>query len=212
MAKKKKSTSSKGYTPPKDRPTPSRTDQPPRRRGSSRGLIAVIGVVVVGVIGLAVWVSRDEAGATDAAAWDLPALGETKNTDDDGRVKLAEFTGRPLVLNFFASWCTACDAELPIFDRLATDTDGQVAFVFVNSNESGDWKPMAERGGIDDRILARDINGIDGNGLYRTLGGTGGMPITAFYDAQGTLAHVEFGQLNSTTLNQRVQQYLNIPT
>ena len=113
----------------------------------------------------------------------------------------ADFEGTPTVVNFFASWCTACDEELPDFRVTANALEGEVDFIFVNSNETGDWSPMAERNEIFGFPLAKDIQGISRNGLYRDLGGTGGMPITAFYDANGNLVQTALTAFNSDTLN-----------
>jgi thiol-disulfide isomerase/thioredoxin len=172
-------------------------------------VVAVIGVglaIVVGVVALAVRSSSNAAqsGDVSASAFNLPRL------DGHGRVRLARFAGRPTVVNFFASWCTACNAELPDFRQAAGALQGRVNFVFVNSNESGDWRPMAERNGILRFTLAQDINGDGGNGLYRSLGGTGGMPITAFYDSQGKVIDVSYGALTGGLLDQKLQQLYSV--
>ena len=111
------------------------------------------------------------------------------------------------MLNFFASWCTACEAELPRFRSAAEALEGNVEFIFVNSNDTGKWRPMAERTGIDDQPLMRDINGSNDNGLYRSLGGTGGMPLTAFYDGDGNVLHVDPGELSGERLLSRLQEF-----
>lgn len=190
----------------KGRPTPSRrSTAATRHRGPSTLVVGgIVAALVAGVVLISVLTSGGDTGSTDAAAWDLPALGDTTDVDDDGRITLSDYEGTPVVVNFFASWCTSCEAELPRFDDAATATAGEVEFVFVNSNETGNWRPMAERTGIDDRVLAKDINGNGGNGLYFSLGGTGGMPMTAFYDAAGTLVHVDLGELSSSMLSERL--------
>ncbi|CAN5898397.1 hypothetical protein BH23ACT10_BH23ACT10_03550 [soil metagenome] len=119
---------------------------------------------------------------------------------------MADFDGTPTVVNFFASWCTACDAELPEFRETAQALEGQVDFVFVNSNETGDWRPMAQRHELIDFPLAADTGGTRRNGLYRALRGPGGMPITAFYDADGALVDTAFGALVSGQLSARLAQ------
>jgi thiol-disulfide isomerase/thioredoxin len=197
---------------PKGRPPSGRRDQmrdPPaiaRRRRLLVGAFAALAVVFITTV-LVVALQTDGgggSGTTDAESFDLPAL------DGDRRVRLADFRGRPLVVNFFASWCTQCDAELPEFRDTARKVDSQVDFVFVNSNEDGDWRPMAERNDILDFPLAEDIGGTRGNGLYRAVGGPGGMPITAFYDADGKLVDVAFGALLGGALDDRLDEFYGV--
>lgn len=214
---KSRNQAKKGYTAPKGRATNVAVHESPRNSGLSANgqwaLIAgVIGVLVVGLVGFAVYSSARDAGTgvTDLAVWDLPVLDD--DADEDQRIRLVDFTanGTPVVVNFFASWCTACDAELPDFSQTATEFAGEVEFVFVNSNETGNWRPMATRGGILDLTIAKDVGGTQRNGLYRSLGGTGGMPMTAFFDGEGNLLQVDRGALNLGTLRARISQFYGV--
>ncbi len=172
---------------------------------------AAVVLVVAGILAVAILTRSNDTGVTDSATWDLPAL--TGDIDDDGvddRYGLVSYRGTPLVVNFFASWCTSCEAELPRFVQADDALGDQLEIVFVNSNETGNWRPMAERTGIIDRTLIKDIKGANGNGLYRSLGGTGGMPLTAFYDANGNLVQVDRGELSSPLLASRLQQLFGL--
>ncbi|MGH9013306.1 MAG: TlpA family protein disulfide reductase [Acidimicrobiia bacterium] len=200
-------------TPPKGRPTSGRHDRRhealarDRRRRLSVMVFGPLAAVFVATLLVVAFQSDDGddgSATTDAASFDLPAL------DGDGRVRLTEFRGRPLVVNFFASWCTQCDAELPEFRDAARALDGRVDFVFVNSNEDGDWRPMAERNDILAFPLAKDVGGTQGNGLYRAVGGPGGMPITAFYDADANLVDVAFGALLGGALDDRLEELYGV--
>jgi thiol-disulfide isomerase/thioredoxin len=155
------------------------------------GLVALIGLAVVAGGG-----SGGGSGTSDPAAFDLPAL------EGEGRIRLADFEGKPLVVNFFASWCTSCDFELPGFARVSDELRDEVTFVGVNALETGDPLFMPERHGITWWPLAKDI-GSRGNALHAALGGRG-MPITAFYDADGNLLHVDPGALDEATLRDRI--------
>jgi cytochrome c biogenesis protein CcmG, thiol:disulfide interchange protein DsbE len=179
---------------------PSRHRQPARSRRALHGVLISLGVaLVVGVGFAATALSGDggDQGSTAPESFDLPAI------QGDGRVRLADFQGRPVVVNFFASWCTACDAELPGFARVSRELDGHVAFVGVASNETGDPMLMPRRHDITHWPLARDIGGRNGSGLHQALGGRG-MPVTAFYDAEGNLLHVDLGALPEPALRQRL--------
>jgi cytochrome c biogenesis protein CcmG/thiol:disulfide interchange protein DsbE len=153
-------------------------------------------VVVVGVIATTANTSNDP-GSTDPLAFDLPAI------EGEGRVRLADFAGTPVVVNFFASWCTACDAELPGFATVSRELEGEVAFIGVNALETGDRLLMPERHGITWWPLARDTGGRNGSGLHAALGGRG-MPITAFYDETGQLLDVDGGAVPEPVLRARL--------
>lgn len=199
----------KGYTPKKGHATPS-TKVPARpvaQRGSgTKEWIVLVGVIVA-IIGVVFYFTafsgEADEGVTLANSWDLPAL---EDTDDDGRLTLAEFDGKPTVVNFFASWCVECDRELPAFVDLANEYGDEIDFVFANSNETGDWKDMANDHGIRDFPIVKDINGPQGNGLYRAVGGPGGMPITAFYDAEGNLVFMNPGGMTFASVQDRLEQ------
>lgn len=160
------------------------------------GLAALIGLAV------AAGGSGGGSGVGDPAAFDLPAI------QGEARVRLVDFEGKPIVVNFFASWCTSCDFELPGFARVSDELRDRVTFVGVNALESGDPLLMPERHGITWWPLARDI-GSRGNALHAALGGRG-MPITAFYDDAGNLLHVDPEALDEATLRARISSLYGI--
>jgi peroxiredoxin len=58
-------------------------------------------------------------------------------TDFDGNaISLAEFRGRPAVVNFFESWCVVCRAEQDFIDEVAKRYDGRVQFLGVSNNDT----------------------------------------------------------------------------
>ncbi len=174
-----------------------------RRQRRTWWAAGVLGVAAL--IGLAVLAGRGSgggSGVSDPAAFDLPAI------EGDARVRLADFRGKPVVVNFFASWCTACDFELPGFARVSDELRDQVSFVGVAALETGDPMTMPERHGITWWPLARDIGSRD-NDLHAALGGRG-MPITAYYDDTGNLLHVETGAIDEATLRERITSLYQI--
>lgn len=171
-------------------------------------LVLASGVaVLLGVVALATVPTTGGTadGSTDPAAFDLPAL------DGDGRVRLADLRGRPVVVNFFASWCDACEFELPAFADAAGKLRGRITFVGVNSLETGDGGAMAEEFRLAESgfLLAADIGGRHGDGLHRALGGRG-MPITAFYDERGQLVDFAGGALPEAALHEKLRQLYDV--
>ena len=165
--------------------------------GRLRLMVGAGAVVVLGVVAFFSFRGAEqdratpETDVTTPSAFNLPAL------TGDGRVRLADFKGTPLVVNFFASWCGPCDVELPHFADAARKLKGKVNFIAVNSQE---LRPdaavkMAERHGLEEAgiTLGRDSGGRAGSLLHDALGR--GMPLNAFYDADGTLLEVGRGAL-----------------
>ena len=157
------------------------------RRKVRAAVVGVLMLILVGVGVLAFHGGSTPAGVvTNPAAFSLPAL------NGNGLVRLAHYRGKPIVVNFFASWCTACQAELPGFRQEATALKGKVVFIGVDSLETGDknFLPNLFHLGGAFTALARDV-GPNGNGLHAALGGGNTMPLTAFYGAGGRLLDVE---------------------
>jgi cytochrome c biogenesis protein CcmG/thiol:disulfide interchange protein DsbE len=139
------------------------------------------------------------AVSVDPARWELPRL------NGPGLVRLADLRGRPVVVNFFASWCGPCRAELPVLSAMSTQLGDRVRFVGVDSEESGDGLAMARQFGVDRWPIAQDVGGRLNSGLHDALGAMG-MPVTAFYDAQGRLLGVKLGTFLHDTLRDRLNQ------
>ncbi|MGH9207413.1 MAG: TlpA disulfide reductase family protein [Acidimicrobiales bacterium] len=134
-----------------------------RKRILNWSLMGLGGAVVVGVIALAASQGSTVAGSsTSSSAWVLPRLGQS------GTVSLESLHGRPVVANFFASWCTACQEELPVFAGEARKLQGKVTFVEVNSLETGNGLAMASQFGLaaSGAILASDVGGAQNSGLH----------------------------------------------
>jgi cytochrome c biogenesis protein CcmG, thiol:disulfide interchange protein DsbE len=180
-----------------------------RRRRLQVALI-VAGVTVIAAVAL---VSASSSGKKPAAAdvadparFDLPAL------VGDGRVRLADFKGKPLVVNFFASWCGPCQAELPGFVKAAKALDGKVNFVAVNSQElrAANGVEMAREKGLEEAgiTLARDVGPPPSKRLHDALGR--GMPLNAFYDSDGRLLEVRLGALMEDKLATQLQRFYGV--
>ncbi len=172
-------------------------------------LVAAVTAISV-VVGLSVGDDADgSAGgvSTDTEGWVLPAMGSTADAQE--HVALADFAGQPTIVNFFASWCTACDAELPAFVAVTQDLGDEIDFVGVASQETGDPMFMPDRHGLDGLWPLAEDAGPDGSGLSRALGARG-MPMTAFYDAEGALLERHVGALTEDSLRQVITELYGI--
>ena len=180
-------------------------------RGRRRLAAVVALLVTVAVVGIAMGnftrgstPSQGRAVSTDPKAFVLPAL------HGEGTVALADYRGHPVVVNFFASWCSSCRGELPIMAKVASDLRGQVTFIGVNTRENGDGYAMAQQYGIGSWPLARDSGGVQDSGLHDALKADG-MPVTAFYSAEGTLLGVSYSALSERALRAELFKDDGIP-
>jgi peroxiredoxin len=125
---------------------------------------------------------------TAAPAFAVPALAGS------GEVSLAEMRGRPVVLNFWASWCGPCTTEMPDFERYSRENpDVSVVGLAVNDAPA------------DSRAFARSIGvsyalGVDRPGAVADEYGTTGLPTTVVIDPQGRVAVTWSGPIDAETL------------
>ncbi|MGH2808122.1 MAG: TlpA family protein disulfide reductase [Actinomycetota bacterium] len=171
-----------------------------------RALWATLAVVVIALVGVvAVRSSGGGPSVGGSAAIGAPAP-DIEMTDFDGtRFSLADYEGRPLVLNFWASWCPNCVAEMPDFEKVFQATDGEVAFLGVNQSDAREpAEDLAHRTGVTYR-LAEDPNGR----VFQAFGGAG-MPTTVFIDDDGRLVDVVVGQLSAGQLSEYIRDSFGV--
>jgi thiol-disulfide isomerase/thioredoxin len=183
-----------------------------RDRHKRLAVRALAGVAVAAAV-LLVGTGLSRAGRPDAgfsAAFDrhagtlefqLPAFA-------GGTVSSAALRGKPAVVNFYASWCEVCHAELPAFQAVHQQAGDTVAFVGVNpqSNDSdGAQADMIKETGVR-YPTARDRH----DDLLRLFNTTGGLPTTLFLDAQGRVVQVHNGGFDEGTLKAAIRQYLGV--
>jgi cytochrome c biogenesis protein CcmG, thiol:disulfide interchange protein DsbE len=117
---------------------------------------------------------------------------------------LADFAGRPLVVNFWASWCPACVAEMPDFEEIHARLGQEVAFLGLNMQETSeaDARELVERTGVS-YPLGRDPEGA----IFTRFGGIA-MPTTVFLDERGVVVSTHSGVLFADQLEALVRAEL----
>jgi thiol-disulfide isomerase/thioredoxin len=105
-------------------------------------------------------------------------------TGADGRdVTLADFAGRPLLVNLWATWCAPCKAEMPTLDALAALEEGRISVIAVSQDLEG-RKPVAEffkSTGVKNLEPYTDAD----NALLAAFGNAVALPTTILYDSDG---------------------------
>lgn len=131
-----------------------------------------------------------------APTFDLPVL------DGNGkRVALGDLAGKPVILNFWASWCGPCKAEHPVLDRAAQVYGDRYQFYGVVFEDTED--------------NARDFLRRYGHGMTQLVDerssvsvdyGVAGVPETYFIDANGVIVDKHVGPLTPKTFEMRIAQ------
>ena len=103
-------------------------------------------------------------------------------TGADGRdVSLSDFSGRPLLVNIWATWCAPCKAEMPTLDALAVLEEGRVSVIAVSQDLEG-HKPV--RRFFDQAAIVNLEPYTDpDNSLLAAFGNNIALPTTVLYDS-----------------------------
>jgi len=123
----------------------------------------------------------------------------TLPTMTGANVTLSELEGTPVVLNFWATTCPACVVELPYFEVVAQESEGEIKVIAINIGQPiseverffGDYEPTM-------------IVALDGNTeVFRTYSSNdnarGYIPFTFFVDSEGIVQYIKIGAFQSET-------------
>lgn len=171
-----------------------------------RNLLYVAAAASAGLAGGGVaWLKREPqqlsptpADAAQTALWTM-----SFDSPDGLPQAMKSFRGKPLLLNFWATWCPPCVEELPLLDAFyaAQKTKGwQVLGLAVD-------QPSAVRKWLQAKPLGFPVGmaGLGGTDLSKSLGNlAGSLPFTAVFGASGELRHRKTGKVTSDDLEQWV--------
>jgi thiol-disulfide isomerase/thioredoxin len=124
--------------------------------------------------------------------------------------KLDEYRGKPVVLNFWATWCVPCAAEMPLLSEMQRRYQGKVLFIAASIDDD-DMKPQIEafikkhRGEALTVMMGATLDSLDDFGVNQ------GMPGTVFIDAQGNIIDRRSGALKRAELEQRLRKLTGEP-
>ncbi len=118
------------------------------------------------------------------------------NVHSDARnISTASFKGKPLVINFFASWCVPCKTELPEFADLSRAEAGKVQFVGVDENDTSSGAlSLLQKSGVHYPAA------FDPSGKLEQPYHLIGLPTTVFINSRGVVVAMVAGQISSSAL------------
>ena len=117
---------------------------------------------------------------------------------DMNRTSLSSRFGRPVIVNFWASWCGPCMSELGHFDEACRKYEGRIEFMMVNLTSEDSMenaKEVVSEGGYTFPVYY-DTDGTAGT-AYLTMY----IPVTVFIDENGNVAGTHIGSMNAETLD-----------
>jgi cytochrome c biogenesis protein CcmG, thiol:disulfide interchange protein DsbE len=151
------------------------------------------------VVAVAATVIADDSTEVTESAIDIPFV-----YMDGTAANLSEFAGRPVVVNFWASWCPACVAEMPDFEAVHAELGDQVVFLGLNMQET-------DPAGAEALVTATGVSyllGTDPRGeIFNQFGGIA-MPTTVFIDADGQVVRTHAGVLFEADLDALIRSDL----
>ena len=163
--------------------------------------VALVGLLVYGVLSVGASTTLDDA----VKRGDRPAAPDRRLPTLDGRqASLSSYRGRPVVLNFWASWCEPCKDEAPAIEaahRRLKKAGGTVLGVTV-SDASPDSKAFMKKYGLTFPSL-RDVDGELAEDFDAT-----GVPETFVIDRRGRITALSRGQVKEGFLDQAVTEVL----
>jgi thiol-disulfide isomerase/thioredoxin len=159
----------------------------PKKTNQRFRALSIASAAIVALVAGMFWLNREPTSpASDPVAPEV-AL----EFFDGSSQQLSDFGGRPVVLNFWASWCPACVSEMPAFGDVHRRFGDQVEFIGVNMQEI-DLEAAVSLVG-QTRVDYRLVHDRDG-AIFNAFGGIA-MPTTVFISATGDVALVHAGVL-----------------
>jgi peroxiredoxin len=160
-------------------------------------LVFAAGAVAAG-LGMSLNWWRTTPGKGDPGA--TAALFDASFPDVDGKMQpLAQWRGRPLLVNFWATWCPPCVEEMPDLQAIRDAYRSRgVEVVGIGIDNAGKIVEFRDRHQLTLPLL---VAGVGGSDLNRALGNaSGALPYTVLIDADGRIRERHLGQVKPEQL------------
>jgi peroxiredoxin len=111
-------------------------------------------------------------------------------------VKLSDLQGKKVMINFWATWCPPCKAEMPAMEQYSKEAGDDVVILAVNIDPHLDVKAFVDKNGITFPIPLDEEDKV--NEMYQILS----IPTTYFIDSKGLIGNKYIGAMNHETMKQ----------
>jgi thiol-disulfide isomerase/thioredoxin len=142
-------------------------------------------------------------GETDEA---IQAVDFTVFDQDGNQVALSDFFGKPIVLNFWATWCGPCKSELPAFDRLHSEYGEDVVFLMINLADGRDTLEGVQDFMEEEGYTFPVYFDTEANAAYAYQ--IRSIPMTIFINEDSEIADWHLGALDGDTLQKKLDNLL----
>lgn len=151
-----------------------------------------------------------ENGSNEGQVEDIPFPSDDFTVLDynGNEVKLSDMKGKPIIINFWASWCPGCVAEMPAFDEVYKEYGDKVNFMMINlpgtRNETiGSAKSFVEGNGYTFPVYFDTT--FEASDTYHAYY----LPTTVFFDAKGNSSAPHIGGLTANELREEIKKLLD---
>lgn len=147
--------------------------------------------------------SESEQNETTQATDHVSAPDFTVFDAEGSVVHLSDFFGKPIILNFWASWCGPCQMEMPDFQEAYTELGDEIQFLMINSTDGSRETVQTALNFIDEQGYTFPVffdSSYDASYAYSAYS----LPTTFFIDADGNVVAQATGMLSAQTLQQGI--------
>lgn len=148
--------------------------------------------------------TRTAPGETDGPQPTPMPAPDFKIYDESGKaVNFEEFVGKPIILNFWASWCGPCKTEMPVFQKVYEETKDDIVFLMVNLTDGAQETKEKAQKYIQDNGYTFPIY-LDSDSDAAATYGIYSIPTTIFINAKGEVEAGHSGVLTESLMRQGI--------
>ena len=177
-----------------------------------KGLLVIVLVLVAVLIGAGILYTRlgstleSNAGLQEQEG---PVAPDFQVYDLEGNpVSLSQFMGKPIVLNFWASWCGPCQMEMPDFNEAYLELGDEVQFLMINCTDGSRETVETADAFIQSKGYSFPVY-FDQDGAAAYAYSAYALPTTYFIDANGIVVTKSVGAISAKTLRLGIDMLLD---